>query len=62
MQFNGRAVREAFPDAPLISYIELLRALRLNSDEKPTLTQDDLNSSKPAFEQRGKLALWRNYS
>ncbi len=60
MQFNGRAVREAFPDAPLISYIELLRALRLNSDEKPTLTQDDLNSSKPAFEQRGKLALWRN--
>ncbi len=60
MQFNGRAVREAFPDAPLISYIELLRALRLNGDEKPTLTQDDLNSSKPAFEQRGKLALWRN--
>jgi hypothetical protein len=60
MQFNGRAVREAFPDAPLISFIELLRALRLNSDEKPTLTQDDLNSSKPAFEQRGKLALWRN--
>ena len=60
MQFNGRAVRESFPDAPLISYIELLRALRLNSDEKPTLTQDDLNSSKPAFEQRGKLALWRN--
>lgn len=60
MQFNGRAVREAFPDAPLISYIELLRALRLNIDEKPTLTQDDLNSSKPAFEQRGKLALWRN--
>lgn len=60
MQFNGRAVREAFPDAPLISYIELLRALRLNSDEKPTLTQDDLNSSKSAFEQRGKLALWRN--
>jgi len=60
MQFNGRAVREAFPDAPLISYIELLRALRLNSDEKPTLTQDDLNASKPAFEQRGKLALWRN--
>jgi len=60
MQFNGRAVRESFPDAPLISYIELLRALRLNSDEKPTLTQDDLNASKPAFEQRGKLALWRN--
>ena len=60
MQFNGRAVREAFPDAPLISYIELLRALRLNSDEKPTLTQEDLNASKPAFEQSGKLALWRN--
>lgn len=60
MQFNGRAVRKAFPDAPLISYIELLRALRLNSDEKPTLTQEDLNASKPAFEQSGKLALWRN--
>lgn len=60
MQFYGRAVREAFPDAPQVSYIELLRALRLNSDEKPTLTQDDLNSSKPAFEQSGKLALWRN--
>ncbi|MCU6682215.1 hypothetical protein M8320_09395 [Leclercia sp. H6W5] len=60
MQFNGRAVREAFPDAPLISYIELLRALRLNSDEKPTLTQEDLNASKTAFEQSGKLAMWRN--
>lgn len=60
MQFYGRAVREAFPDAPRVSYIELLRALRLNSDEKPTLTQEDLNGSKPAFEQSGKLALWRN--
>lgn len=60
MQFYGRAVREALPDAPQVSYIELLRALRLNSDEKPTLTQEDLNGSKPAFEQSGKLALWRN--
>ena len=60
MHFFMTAVKEAFPDAPQVSYIELLRALRLNSDEKPTLTQEDLNSSKPAFEQSGKLALWRN--
>ncbi len=60
MQFYDSAMEEALPDAPLVSYIELLRALRLNSDEKPTLTQDDLNTSKPAFEQHDKLALWRN--
>lgn len=60
MQFYDSAMEEALPDAPLVSYIELLRALRLNSDGKPTLTQDDLNASKPVFEQRGKLALWHN--
>lgn len=42
---------EAFPDAPLVSYIELLRALRLNNDNKPTLTQAQLDASKPVFEK-----------
>ncbi|MBZ0058472.1 MULTISPECIES: hypothetical protein [unclassified Leclercia] len=60
MQFYVSAVQEAFPDAPLVSYTEMLRALRLNSDEKPTLTQQVLDSSKPVFEKSGKLALWRN--
>ncbi|MFZ3617835.1 hypothetical protein ACOYA6_01145 [Leclercia barmai] len=60
MQFYVSAVQEAFPDAPLVSYTEMLRALRLNSDEKPTLTQQALDSSKPVFEKSGKLALWRN--
>lgn len=60
MNFYGRAIVEAFPQAPLISYIEMLRALRLNSDEKPTLTQASLDSSKAVFEQAGKGALWRN--
>ncbi|URO00245.1 hypothetical protein NB069_04985 [Leclercia adecarboxylata] len=60
MQFSGSAVQEAFPDAPLVSYTEMLRALRLNSEEKPTLTQQALDASKPVFEKSGKLALWRN--
>lgn len=60
MNFYGRAIVEAFPQAPLISYIEMMRALRLNSDEKPTLTQASLDSSKAVFEQAGKGALWRN--
>ena len=60
MQFYERPVREAFPDAPRVSYIELLRAIRLNRDQQPTLTQADLDSSKPLFEKSGNQALWRN--
>ncbi|HEY4435356.1 MAG TPA: hypothetical protein VGN40_04220 [Lelliottia sp.] len=60
VQFYDQAVLEAFPDAPIVSYIELLRALRLTIDNKPTLTQEQLDSSKPAFEKSGKLPLWRN--
>lgn len=51
MQFFEGPVVEAFPDAPLVSYIELLRALRLNSDYKLTLTGEQLDASKPVFEQ-----------
>lgn len=51
MQFFEGPVVEAFPDAPLVSYIELLRALRLNNDNKPTLTQAQLDASKPVFEK-----------
>ncbi|POT58332.1 hypothetical protein C3432_10580 [Citrobacter amalonaticus] len=60
MQFLEGPTLDAFPDAPLVSYIELLRALRLNRDNKPTLTQDRLDASKPVFEKNGKLPLWRN--
>ena len=60
MAFYEQSVLEAFPDAPRVSYIELLRALRLNSDNKPTLTQAQLDASKPVFEQRQKLPLWRD--
>ncbi|HGY5077013.1 TPA: hypothetical protein ACNV27_002200 [Citrobacter gillenii] len=60
MQFFEGPVVEAFPDAPLVSYIELLRALRLNNDNKPTLTQAQLDASKPVFEKGGKLALWQD--
>ncbi|MDM3269036.1 hypothetical protein [Citrobacter sp. Ce129] len=60
MQFFEGPVVEAFPDAPLVSYIELLRALRLNSDYKLTLTQEQLDASKPVFEQSQKLPLWRD--
>lgn len=60
MQFYEQPLTEAFPEASLVSFIELLRALRLNSDNKPVLTQDALNTSKPAFEKGGKLPLWRN--
>lgn len=60
MHFYDEPVVEAFPDAPLVSYIEMLRALRLNSDNKPTLTQENLDNSKPIFEKSGKLALWRD--
>lgn len=35
-------------------------ALRLNSDNKPTLTQAQLDASKPVFEQSQKLPLWRD--
>ncbi|EFE08448.1 hypothetical protein [Citrobacter youngae] len=60
MAFYEQSVLEAFPDAPRVSYIELLRALRLNSDNKPTLTQAQLDASKPVFEQSQKLPLWRD--
>lgn len=60
MQFFEGPVVEAFPDAPLVSYIELLRALRLNGDYKLTLTQEQLDASKPVFEKSGKLALWQD--
>ncbi|HGV9227988.1 hypothetical protein P9969_006180 [Citrobacter amalonaticus] len=60
MQFYDQSVQEAFSDAPLVSYIEMLRALRLNSDQKPTLTQANLDASKPVFEKSGKLPLWRD--
>lgn len=60
MQFYEQSVIEAFPDAPRVSYIELLRALRLNSDKKPTLTQTQLDASKPVFDQSQHMPLWRN--
>lgn len=60
MQFFEGPVVEAFPDAPLVSYIEVLRALRLNNENKPTLTQAQLDASKPVFEKGGKLALWQD--
>lgn len=60
MAFYEQSVLEAFPDAPRVNYIELLRALRLNSDNKPTLTQAQLDASKPVFEQSQKLPLWRD--
>ena len=60
MAFYEQSVVEAFPDAPLVSYIELLRALRLDNNSKPTLTQAQLDASKPVFEQSQKLPLWRD--
>ena len=50
-RFYEQSVVEAFPDAPLVSYIELLRALRLDNNSKPTLTRAQLDASKPVFEQ-----------
>ncbi|HHJ4285631.1 TPA: hypothetical protein ACQJMO_003275 [Klebsiella quasipneumoniae] len=60
MPFYDQPVQTAFPDAPQVSYVELLRALRLNADSKPALTQAQLDASKAAFEKCGKLPLWRN--
>ena len=60
MAFYEQSVVEAFPDAPLVSYIELLRALRLDNNSNPTLTQAQLDASKPVFEQSQKLPLWRD--
>lgn len=60
MAFYDQSVLKAFPDAPRVSYIELLRALRLDSNNKPTLTQAQLDASKPVFEQSQKLPLWHN--
>lgn len=62
MQFFEGPVVEAFPDAPLVSYIELLRALRLNNDNKPTLTQAQLDASKPVFEKGANSPCGRIYS
>ncbi len=56
MAFYEQSVVEAFPDAPHVSYIELLRALRLDNNSKPTLTQAQLDASKPVFEQSQKIA------
>lgn len=60
MAFYDQSVLEAFPDAPRVSYIELLRALRLDSNNNPTLTQAQLDASKPVFEQSQKLPLWHD--
>lgn len=60
MAFYEQSVVEAFPDAPHVSYIELLRALRLDNNSKPTLTQAQLDASKQVFEQSQKLPLWRD--
>ncbi|QGN36965.1 hypothetical protein [Klebsiella oxytoca] len=60
MPFYEQPVLAAFPDAPQVSYVELLRALRLNADKKPTLTQAQLDASKAAFEKSGNLPLWRD--
>ena len=60
MPFYAQPVLAAFPDAPQVSYVELLRALRLNADNKPTLTQAQLDASKAAFEKSGNLPLWRD--
>ena len=60
MAFYEQSVVEAFPDAPHVSYIELLRALRLDNNSKPTLTQAQLDASKPVFEHSQKLPLWRD--
>lgn len=60
MPFYDQPVQAAFPDAPEISYVELLRALRLDINHKPTLTQAQLDASKAVFEKSGKLSLWRD--
>lgn len=60
MAFYDQSVLEAFPDAPRVSYIELLRALRLDSNNNPTLTQAQLDASKPVFEQSQKMPLWHD--
>lgn len=60
MAFYEQSVVQAFPNAPLVSYIELLRALRQDNHNTPTLTQAQLDASKPVFEQSQKLPLWRN--
>nr|WP_287855170.1 hypothetical protein [Klebsiella sp.] len=60
MPFYAQPVLAAFPDAPQVSYVELLRALRLNADNKPTLTQAQLDANKAEFEKSGNLPLWRD--
>ncbi|MGG8023979.1 hypothetical protein PGO13_08090 [Klebsiella aerogenes] len=60
MPFYDHPIQTAFPDAPQVSYVELLRALRLDANSKPALTQAQLDASKAAFEKSGKLPLWRN--
>lgn len=49
-----------FPEAPLVTFITALRALRTNANDEPYLTQQALDSAKAVFENAGKLPLW-NY-
>lgn len=60
MQFYDRSVQQPFADAPVVSYIEMMRAIRPNRDQVPTLTQADLDASKPFFEKSARLPLWRD--
>lgn len=60
MSFYEQPVQVAFPDAPLVSYVELLRALRLTVNDQPTLTQVQLEANKAVFEKSGNLPLWRD--
>ena len=70
MPFYAQPVLAAFPDAPQVSYVELLRALRLNADNKPTLTQAQLDASKASnssisrqnWRQRWSTAVTRRLS
>ncbi|MEP8672389.1 hypothetical protein ABKV27_09950 [Enterobacter hormaechei] len=58
--FLEQPARESFPGATLVSYVELLRSLRTDNDDKTALDQTLLDASKPVFEESGKLSLWRN--
>jgi hypothetical protein len=60
MQFFNDPPRSTFANAPLVSYVELLRALRLNGGSQPTLTQAQLDASRAVFEKSGRLPLWHN--
>lgn len=60
ISFRDKPITNAFPAAPVISFVEMLRALRLNQKRIPTLTQQDLDRNKPFFKNSGKLPLWNN--